>query len=101
MKQSGDKDVLERVQNLDVTKTNHEAELLFEELISKYPEVEFHGRRITDLAKPEYFAVSQLAIGKVAPEINGHDLDAEPLVLGEYAAKWSCSVFGELGVPLA
>lgn len=45
IKQGNDKEVLERVQNLDVTATNHEAELLFEELISKYPEVEFHGRR--------------------------------------------------------
>ena len=87
IKQGNDKEVLERVRNLDVTATNHEAELLFEELISKYPEVEFHGRRLIELAKPEYFAVSKLAIGKPAPEITGQDLAGAPFLLSDYRGK--------------
>ncbi len=74
-------------ETIDISKTNAAAERLFEQLITEFPDIEFQGKKIADVIKPQYFAVSKLAIGKAAPEIEGIDLDGQPMRLSDYRGK--------------
>jgi hypothetical protein len=65
-----------------------EAEKLFERVANEYPNVELYpGRTLAASAKVELFELQQLAIGKMAPEIEGEDVDGNPFKLSDYRGK--------------
>ena len=76
-----------RLQSLDPEKINQEIEDLLAQTIESYAEVEVYGRTLGDLAKGELFEIRHLSVGKVAPEIEGEDIDGVAFNLGDYRGK--------------
>lgn len=68
-------------------KLSAEAEQLFERVISEFGDVKSSRGPLEDTAKSELYEMRHLAIGMVAPEIEGEDLDGQPLKLSEYRSK--------------
>lgn len=68
-------------------KATMEAEKLFERVIRDFGQVRQRGFKLEDLAKPELSELRRLSIGKPAPEIEGEDLDGEPMKLSDYRGK--------------
>ena len=64
-----------------------EAEKLFEDLVAHYADVKSYKRTMDDLAKGELFEMRHLAIGQVAPEIEGADVDGKNFKLSDYRGK--------------
>ena len=60
---------------------------LLEELIKDYPDLSLNGRSLVDRAKGKLFAARNLAVGKVAPEIVGKDVDGKEMKLSDYRGK--------------
>jgi len=79
-----------------------EAENLLEAILDRYHDVQDgENKSLGDWAGHELFEIRHLAIGKVAPEIVGEDIDGKPMKLSDYRGKvvvlnfWShrgCSV---------
>jgi peroxiredoxin len=78
-------------------KATAEAEKCFERVIAKFGRVTQQGRKLEDLAKPELSALRRLTIGKPAPEIEGEDLNGQPMKLSDYRGKVVVIVFWWLG----
>ncbi|MEW6161300.1 MAG: redoxin domain-containing protein, partial [Verrucomicrobiota bacterium] len=64
-----------------------QSEKLFESVVEKYADVPHWRGTLGDAAKAELFELRHLAIGKVAPEIEGEDLDGNRFKLSEYRGK--------------
>ena len=67
-----------------------EAKELLQLVIDKFADVEHKGVKLGQLAKQELAAIknlSRLAIGQVAPEIEGKDSDGKPFKLSDYRGK--------------
>jgi hypothetical protein len=64
-----------------------EAEKLFERAASEFGEVEMYGRTVGSLAGGALFEMRHLAIGKVAPEIEGEDVEGVAMKLSDYRGK--------------
>jgi hypothetical protein len=65
-----------------------EAEKLFERVANEDPNVErYRGRTLAASAKVELFELHHLAIGKMAPEIEGEDIDGKHFKLSDYRGK--------------
>jgi hypothetical protein len=62
-----------------------EAERLFERVVETYSDVS--GGTLAKGAKGELFEIRNLAIGKVAPEIEGEDMDGQAFKLSDYRGK--------------
>jgi hypothetical protein len=71
----------------DQARQSAEAEKFYEETASKYGDVQVYGRPLAGLAKVALFEIRHLAIGKIAPEIEGEDIDAKPMKLSDYRGK--------------
>jgi hypothetical protein len=76
-----------------------QAEKQFERVIKEFGQVKQRGYPLADLAKPELSELRRLTIGKPAPEIEGTDLDGQPMKLSDYRGKvvvltfwWSVSL---------
>jgi hypothetical protein len=64
------------------------AEKLFERVVNEYPKVErYPGRTLAASAKVELFELQCLAIGKMAPDIEGEDVDGKHFKLSDYRGK--------------
>jgi hypothetical protein len=64
------------------------AEALFDEVTTTYPKVPFQDTRtLGDAAQAELFELRDLALGRVAPEIAGEDLDGVKFRLSDYRGK--------------
>ena len=74
-------------------KATAEAERHFERAIAEFGKVKQRGFKLADLARPELSELRRLTIGKAAPEIEGEDLDGQPLKLSEYRGKVIVIVF--------
>ncbi len=68
-------------------KATMEAEKLFERVIREFGRVRQRGFKLEDLAKPELSELRRLSIGQPAPEIEGEDLEGEPMKLSDYRGK--------------
>ena len=66
---------------------SEEAERLFEEVAAKYAEVASYRGTLGEAAKANLHEIRDLAIGKVAPEIEGEDVDGKTFKLSEYRGK--------------
>jgi hypothetical protein len=82
------KDAIKYLQESDPAKMAKEAERLFETAAEKYADIEVYPKHtVGDLAKGELFEIRNLAIGMIAPEIEGDDLDGKGFKLSEYRGK--------------
>jgi thiol-disulfide isomerase/thioredoxin len=75
------------LKKLDPDRLTDDAISLLERLINEFGDVETSGARLADAARPYYFELSKLAIGKAAPEIEADDLDGVPFRLTQYRGK--------------
>jgi hypothetical protein len=64
-----------------------EAEKLFERVVDKFADIQGYERTLGEEAKSELFEMRNLAIGQVAPDIEGQDVDGKKFKLSEYAGK--------------
>jgi hypothetical protein len=64
-----------------------EAEPLLERVVEKYADVKHYQGDLGKAAKGVLFEIRNLAIGKVAPEIEGEDIDGQKLKLTDYRGK--------------
>lgn len=67
---------------------NADAEKLFEQVIEKFGDIQdgLHGT-LADAARGQLFEIRNLAIGKVAPEIEGQDVEGRSFKLSDYRGK--------------
>src|SRR2546430_15416373 len=66
---------------------NAEAEKLFEQVIEKFGDIQNYRGTLADAARGQLFEMRNLAIGKVAPEIEGEDVDGKSFKLSDYRGK--------------
>jgi len=64
-----------------------QAEKQFERVITEFGQLKQRGFTLAELARPELSELRRLIIGKPAPEIEGIDLDGQPLKLSDYRGK--------------
>lgn len=75
------------LKTLDAKATAAMREQLLEELVAKYGDVKMSRDTLADAAKAELFEIRNLAIGKVAPDIVGKDVDGVQFKLSDYRGK--------------
>jgi len=75
------------LKKLDPDRLTDEAVSLLDRLINEFGDVESSGARLADAARPFYSALTKLAIGKAAPEIEANDLDGVPFRLTQYRGR--------------
>jgi hypothetical protein len=75
------------LQASDPASFRKEAEQLFETVIAKYADVKGSDRTLGESAKSDLFELRNLAIGLVAQDIEGEDLDGKKFKLSEYRGK--------------
>jgi hypothetical protein len=65
-----------------------EVEAAFEQAAEQYPDVKLPGGdTVAERAKAELFAIRNLSVGKVAPDIEGEDQDGKRFNLSDYRGK--------------
>jgi AhpC/TSA family len=80
-------EVLKHLKASDPDKLLSEVEELLERLIVKYSDVKGSRRTLGEIAKATLFEMRYLVVGKVAPEIEGEDLDGKRFKLSDYRGK--------------
>jgi peroxiredoxin len=70
-----------------------DARQLFERVISEFGRVQRNSTSLADLAKPELLELQRLTLGKPAPQIEGQDLDGQPLRFSDYRGQVVLLVF--------
>jgi hypothetical protein len=81
------KDYLPELQRLGRAKLAARIERLFERAVDEYGDVTFRAGTVGETAKSELYGIRNLAIGKVAPEIEGKDQDGRSFKLSNYRGK--------------
>jgi hypothetical protein len=72
----------------DPDQITREAEQLLEQVAKEYGDVkQFGTTTLADAARGELFEMRNLVIGKVAPDIEGEDLDGQKFKLSDYRGK--------------
>ena len=61
-----------------------QAEEFFDKVVKEFPDAEASGRSISKMAQGQLFETRNLAIGKVAPEIEGKKADGSDFKLSDY-----------------
>jgi hypothetical protein len=78
---------VKKLEQADPDAMTAEAEKLFERVVSDFGDVKFGERTLAEAARGELFELRNLAIGKVAPEIEGKDVKGRTFKLSEYRGK--------------
>jgi hypothetical protein len=78
---------LAAMQKADATKLQGEGEALLERVVAEFGDVVIPRGTMGDRAKADLFEMRNLAIGKLAPEILGKDLDGVEFRLSDYRGK--------------
>jgi hypothetical protein len=81
------KEFLAEVRKIDPEKVRAEAQAILEMVEKKYADVQVNGQPLGEQVKPELFEMRHLAVGKVAPDIEGEDLDGAKFKLSDYHGK--------------
>ena len=81
------KDYLPRLQRLGRAKLAARIEELFERAVNDYGDVKFRASTIGETAKSELYAIRNLSVGRVAPDIEGKDQDGRQFKLSDYRGK--------------
>jgi hypothetical protein len=63
------------------------AEQLLEQVVAKYGELQYYSLTLAEAAKGDLFELRNLIVGKIAPEIEGEDIDGKKLKLSDYRGK--------------
>jgi hypothetical protein len=77
----------ERLKSRTAEAWQKEAEQLFELVVAQYSDVKNYRGTLADAAKGDLFELRNLAIGKVAPEIEGEDVTGKKFKLSDYRGK--------------
>jgi peroxiredoxin len=86
----------------DRTVISAETDALLQRVISEFGDVPFparwhkakrKGQTLADLARPKVRALQTVAVGKVAPDIQGEDIHGKPMRLADYRGKVVVIVF--------
>jgi hypothetical protein len=72
---------------LDPVKVEGEREKLYETVLKSYADVEIEGSTLVEPAKRELFIIRHLSIGRVAPNIEGEDIDGVKFTLTDYRGR--------------
>ena len=85
-------EALKRLRAKDPDKLRKEAESLFEKAVSRYGDVAAYGYcedlgKIGEAATKELAAIGSLAVGAVAPDLEGEDSDGRRFKLSDYRGK--------------
>ncbi len=86
-------ETIKRWSTLDPVILSSRAEKLFALASKKYGDLSHPRGRFADVASAELFEMRSLAVGKVAPEIEGEDIDGVRFKLSEYRGKVVLLVF--------
>ena len=81
------KQYLAELQMRGEVKLAQQIEPLFERAADEFGDVKIRGGTVGDHAKRELYEIRNLAIGKVAPEIEGLDQDGKQFKLSDYRGK--------------
>jgi hypothetical protein len=82
------KDYVEELQGQDRARVVREVESLFQRAAEKYGDVKIgFGSTIGQDANAELFEIRHLAVGKVAPDIQGEDQDGKTFKLSDYRGR--------------
>lgn len=81
------KSFLEDVRKIDPESMRKEAETFLETVETKYADVKLNNRPLGEQVKPVLYELRNLSIGKVAPDIEGEDLDGTKFKLSDYRGK--------------
>ena len=88
---------LDQIKQADPDALDREAEVYFERVVDEFGDVTFPKPRaqtpLGEIASGELFELRNLAVGKVAPEIAGQDLDGRPVRLSDFRGKVVALVF--------
>jgi hypothetical protein len=68
-------------------KDGKKAEQLLERVVEEYGDIKHWQSNLAKAAKGDLFEIRNLGIGKVAPEIEGDDIDGKKLKLSDYRGK--------------
>lgn len=93
--QALDPDYVKYIHETDPSRSEAEAEGLFERATTEFGDLVWRrapgkdGRELTiaDVARSELNELRNLAVGKVAPEIEGEDIDGKPMRLSDHRGK--------------
>jgi len=77
-----------------------EAEKLYERVIAEFGQATQQGRPLAELARSQLSELRRLSIGKVAPEIDGYDLDGRPMKLSDYRGQVVTLLFWSAHCPV-
>ncbi|MDG1513911.1 MAG: hypothetical protein P8R31_19610 [Mariniblastus sp.] len=66
---------------------NPKLEAMFTDIVDNFGDVKLGNKVLGELAGDELFVFKYLSVGKVAPEIDGVDLDDKPFKLSDYRGK--------------
>ncbi|MFQ5653938.1 MAG: peroxiredoxin family protein [Planctomycetota bacterium] len=80
-------EIVKTLQGIDPETLLPEAEGLLEQVLDRYQDLEHYRGDLGHAAKGDLFELRNLAIGKVAPEIEGEDIFARSFRLSEYRGK--------------
>jgi hypothetical protein len=87
------KDVVEELERQDHATVAREVEALFVRARDRYPDVRIpvtyfgSGGTVGEKAESELFQIRHLAVGRVAPDIEGEDQEGRPFKLSDYRGK--------------
>ena len=62
-------------------------ETTMEKFVADFGQMKFKGKTYAEIVEPELFVLKNLSVGKVAPEIEGIDLDDKSFKLSDYRGK--------------
>lgn len=81
------KHFLPELRQLDRAKLEKRIEALFERAANEFGDVKFRNTTVGETAKSELYAIRNLGVGKIAPDIVGKDQDGTPFKLSDYRGK--------------
>jgi hypothetical protein len=81
------RDVIEQLKETDPDALMKQAEDLCERVVENYTDLKNYRGTLGDAAEGELFEIRNLAIGRVAPDIEGEDLDGAGFKLSDYRGK--------------
>ncbi len=89
-----DKEYVQELYRQDATKVTAEVEAILNRVVEKYADVKLPDRgTMGERARAELFDIRHLAIGKIAPEVEGEDLEGTKFKLSDYKGKVVLLVF--------
>jgi len=88
---------LKMLESSDTAALEREAEVFLERVIAEYGDVRmpypYNETPLGELARGELFRLRNLSVGKVAPDLEGEDMDGRKLKLSDYRGKVVALVF--------